>query len=351
MSGSSEILSLPGSVIETPARQGALSGMPEEGALPLVSFVVPVLNDEEGLDRCLTSILANDYPRELIEIVVADNGSTDGSVAVARRHGAVVLHLPGCSVAEMRNRAVARASGDAIAFVDSDHEIVGRWLSAGVSWLRRGPIGGVGAACHSPRITWVQRMYDGLRSHPAAAQETSWLGTGNLLVWKRAFDEAGGFEVDLITCEDVDLCRKLRERGYRLVNDPAMRSVHFGDARTLHELFKGELWRGRDNLKVSLRERPGLRELPGIAFPPVFLLSLTLLAVSIPLASLVGVTVLLPLAAAPVALSGLRAGAILKRIGSVAPLQAVQAFAVALVYDVARALALVVTQGHRRARS
>ena len=47
--------------------------------LPLVSFVIPVRNDATRLRRCLATVTANDYPRDLVEILVVDNESTDGS--------------------------------------------------------------------------------------------------------------------------------------------------------------------------------------------------------------------------------------------------------------------------------
>ena len=59
------------------------------------TFIIPVRNDARRLERCLASILVNDYPRELVQVVVADNGSSDESVEVARRIGADVLVLPG----------------------------------------------------------------------------------------------------------------------------------------------------------------------------------------------------------------------------------------------------------------
>jgi glycosyltransferase involved in cell wall biosynthesis len=70
-----------------------------QACLPTVSFVIPVLNDATGLARCLGSIKSNDYPGERLEVIVVDNGSTDGSDDVAVRAGATVLRLPGLSVA------------------------------------------------------------------------------------------------------------------------------------------------------------------------------------------------------------------------------------------------------------
>ena len=62
----------------------------------------------------------------------------------------------------------------------------------------------------------------------------------------------GGFDAQLTACEDVDLCNRLRQAGHRIVADPAMRNVHYGDPSTLTALFFGELWRGRDNLQRDL---------------------------------------------------------------------------------------------------
>ncbi|MEM7397047.1 MAG: glycosyltransferase, partial [Verrucomicrobiota bacterium] len=60
-------------------------------SVPFVSFVIPVLNAEKILARCLASIREQTYPAEAVEILVADGGSTDGSRAVAEAAGAIVL--------------------------------------------------------------------------------------------------------------------------------------------------------------------------------------------------------------------------------------------------------------------
>src|SRR6478735_2016835 len=101
-----------------------------------------------------------------------------------------------------------------------------------------------GAPYRSPaHATWVQLMYDAMREHPSEPATTRWLGSGNLVVRRAAFDAVGGFDSQLEACEDVDLCRKLRLRGGTLVSTPGMTSVHLGDPPTLGALFRGELWR------------------------------------------------------------------------------------------------------------
>src|SRR6188472_4268629 len=91
----------------------------ESAMLPLVSFVIPVKNDASRLRRCLSTVMANDYPRDLVEILVVDNESTDESGQVGIEAGATVLQSAARSVAELRNAAARRASGTILAFVDA----------------------------------------------------------------------------------------------------------------------------------------------------------------------------------------------------------------------------------------
>ena len=209
---------------------------------PLVSFVIPVKNDASRLRRCLATVTANDYPRDLLEILVVDNESTDGSGQVGIEAGATVLRSAARSVAELRNGAARQARGSILAFVDADHEIDRGWVRAAVDVLSADDIGATGAPCLTdPSPNWVQRQYDAMRSRLVHREEVLWLGSGNLAVKKRVFDSIGGFDASLTACEDVDLCNRLRQAGHRIVADPAMRNVHYGDPKTLKALFYGEL--------------------------------------------------------------------------------------------------------------
>ena len=160
-----------------------------------------------------------------------------------------------------------------------------------------------------------------------------------------AFRSVGGFDHLLEASEDVDLCVRLRTAGLRLLADPRLASVHHGDPATLRALFRSELWRGRDNLRVSLREPMTPRSIPSIAIPIVELICLA----AIPLAALlepsmmitVVVALLLPVLGRTVIMA--------KRARASGVLIHVRAFAVASTYDLSRALALLLRTPHRRA--
>ena len=182
---------------------------------PRISFVVPVRNEAARLDRCLKSIQGTVGAARHHELVVVDHGSTDASVEIARRHGATVILVPEpASVSELRNRGARSATGEILAFVDADNEIASGWTVAAIENLAQPAVAAVGALYLAPLDgTWVQRAYGHLRGRPHGQHDVEWLGSGNVAVWREAFDAVGGFDTSLETCEDVDFCQKLRAMG------------------------------------------------------------------------------------------------------------------------------------------
>jgi glycosyltransferase involved in cell wall biosynthesis len=317
-----------------------------------VSFIVPVRNDAERLARCLASIRANRYPADAIELLVADNGSTDESAAVARAAGARVLTLPRLRVGELRNRAAAMAQSEILAFVDADNEIVPEWISAAVSSLGEERVVAVGAPYSPPTPgTWVQRLYDRLRRHPQGREPVEWLGSGNLAVRREAFEAVGGFDTSLETCEDVDLCRKLTAAGGTLLADQRLRNVHYGDPSTLTHVFFGELWRGRDNVRVSLRAPRSWRTLASAAIPVAVLAAIVATVAGafagVLSASRIGMGLAALAALGLITLVGSRAA----RMTSGHTADWPGALAVAAAYELGRAFALTTRVPHARRRA
>lgn len=314
---------------------------------PIVSFIIPVRNDAVRLRGCVESIRAARTPGP-VEVIVGNNGSTDDPARAVAHLDATVLNLPVRRVSAVRNEAAARAAADLLAFVDADHLIGPEWITAALAATSAPDVVAAGADCHAPANgTWVQQMYDRLRRRTPTAQETDWLGSGNMVVRKAAFDAVGGFDMSLETCEDVDLCRRLRHAGGRIVATDAMYNVHLGDPPTLRALFFGELWRGRDNFKVSLRDRLTVRSALGLTVPLVYLVAMATLVFGIVAAPLGALAMALVLSG----LVLLRAARMLRRDRRITPRLLLQALAVAVTYDVARSFALVTRAGHGLRRS
>lgn len=312
-----------------------------------MSVVIPVLDAAAALARCLASIRAAAHGRA-VEVIVVDNGSRDGSAAVAEAAGAVVLREPGLRVGALRNAGVRAGAGPIVAFVDADHEIAGTWVAAALEAFGDPRVGAAGRLCDPPlEATGVQRAYGSLRRVPSEPVEVDWLGAGNLAVRREVFEQVGGFDEALEACEDVDLCRRITGRGWRLLSVPGMGSVHHGDPATLGALFRGELWRGRDNLRVSVRPPLTWRTVAGLLNPVVTLVLLAATAAALVAVPWAGGWPLLLAAAALGVPIALRTLLMLRRGGRSAAGTPVTSVGVAAAYEIARALALVVPGTHR----
>jgi hypothetical protein len=167
------------------------------------------------------------------------------------------------------------------------------------------------------------------------------------VVRRAAVEAVRGFDASLVTCEDVDFCQRLRAAGWQLIEAEDLLSVHHGDPATLGALFRGELWRGQDNLRVSLRAFGGFRDLPSIVFPIATLCGLVTMVAGLvawpfagPLPAALGLLLLILILA-------LRTAVLFRRTTArPALLRLVQAVLVAGTYDLARAAALVVHPPH-----
>ncbi len=185
---------------------------------PVVSVVVPVRNGLPWLDDQLHA-LALQQCEVPWEVVVADNGSSDGTVELvrgwARRHPRIRLVDASSRTgpAAARNCGVAQTDSPLLTFCDADDVVQPGWLSACVEALERAP-----AARGTFDFTLLN---NGHRSIPivAATSQLAFLPAAlgaNFCVRREAFDAVGGFAEDLDVGEDVDLSWRLQLQGYRL---------------------------------------------------------------------------------------------------------------------------------------
>jgi GT2 family glycosyltransferase len=237
---------------------------------PLVSFVIPVFNSEKDIERCLGSIQQLNIAPEISEVVILDNGSTDQTHRILKELEVAFHVMPNVTVSALRNRGAALAKGRYLAFVDSDVELSRDWLQNGLRVFD--DVAVVASGCF-PGVpgdaTWVQRTWDlhqRRRYDALTPRFTKWLSSMNLIVRRDAFLAVGGFNEELQTAEDVDLCYRLGQHGALLYN-PAMEAVHWGEARDLKIFWRKEVWRGLGNLHGVLSHGFRWDELPSLGYP------------------------------------------------------------------------------------
>lgn len=250
----------------------------------LISFIIPVLNGERDIERCLSSIQNQEFRSEAYEVLVLDNGSTDQTHQIIRKLGCKFQIIPKVGVSALRNLGAAVARGKYLAFVDADVEIAPHWLRHSLAAFEARDV--VASGCFPgipPESTWVQRTWDIHQRGDAKDRQlipVRWLPSMNLMVCREAFITVGGFNEDLETAEDVDLCYRLGNLG-PILNNPSMEAIHWGEAPDLKTFWRKEVWRGMGNLKGVFSH--GLRwdELPSLGYPLYMMACVVISTVSI----------------------------------------------------------------------
>lgn len=187
---------------------------------PLVSVIVPHFNDLAGLALCLDDLERQTWPRERIEIIVADNASPCGAEALQRviRGRARLVTVRERGAGPARNGGVAAAAGSVLAFTDSDCRPSPGWLAAGVEALSQFDFAGgrVRVLVEDPRHMTSAEAFEAVFAfdNEAYVRKKGFTGAGNLFCPKILFEAVGGFKVGL--SEDVEWSHRARAAGYRL---------------------------------------------------------------------------------------------------------------------------------------
>lgn len=228
---------------------------------PRVSVVVPHYNDPAGLALCLASLTAQTLPRDQFEIVVADNDSPIGAEAVERaiagRARMTVVTEKGAGPA--RNGGVAMATGEILAFIDSDCVAEPEWLVEGLRALADHDfVGGrVKVSAADPARPTPSEAFEAVFAFNFQdyIERKGFTGSGNMFVPRRIFDAVGGFRKGV--SEDIEWSHRARGMGYRLGYASAAVISHPG-RRTWRELVAKNR-RINQEMFLLARERRGGR--------------------------------------------------------------------------------------------
>ena len=195
-------------------------------AWPRVSVLVCAYNAADTLDDCLASLEALDYPA--FEIVVVNDGSTDGTSAIARRYRRVrVIDTPNGGLSVARNVALAHATGDIVAYTDADVRAHPQWLTYLVQpFLERDVAGAGGPNVVPPDDPWLAQCVarsPGAPTHVMLDDVIAEHVPGcNMAFRREALLALGGFN-PIFGCaaDDVDVCWRFQAVGAEIGFAPA----------------------------------------------------------------------------------------------------------------------------------
>lgn len=253
------------------------------------AIVILNWNGEKYLSRFLPALLQHTISDE-VTIYVADNGSTDGSLALLKTHFATVKRVvldKNYGFAGGYNRALAQIKADYYLLLNSDVEVTENWLNPLLKFMNSNADV---AACQPKILSFDVRNrfehagaaggfidflgYPFCRGRILAKTEEDhgqydtitdifWATGACLLIRASVFNECGGFDDEFFAhMEEIDLCWRLRSRGYRLVCIPESVVFHVGGG-TLHVEHPHKTYLNfRNNLLLLYKNLPQRKFLP-----------------------------------------------------------------------------------------
>jgi GT2 family glycosyltransferase len=229
--------------------------MVEQATLPAVSVVIPVLNGERFLGEQLAA-LSEQQVEGGFEVLVCDNGSTDGSVALARGFGDR-LRLRVVDASARRGQTYARnlgatlASAPSLVFLDQDDVVMPGYLDAMRAALTTNEIVASRVECERLNPGWVGKVRQVAQTVALPRDPRPWGYGCTLGVRKGLFERLGGFDIGFrVAAEDVDLCWRAAALGAEVAFVPeAILCYRFRDS--LRALFRDGRRYGLGGVAVS----------------------------------------------------------------------------------------------------
>jgi glycosyltransferase involved in cell wall biosynthesis len=180
-------------------------------ASPLVSVIIPVYNGEKYIGAALESVLAQDYPS--FEIIVVDDGSTDGSAEAVKSCGeARYLYQRNQGVAVARNTGITASRAEYVAFLDQDDLWAPEKLRIQMDYLEENPSVGYVLARQSIFIQPGMERPSWLREEHLLDSQAGYL-PGTLVARKALFGTIGCFDPKFETASDAEWFFRTKDLG------------------------------------------------------------------------------------------------------------------------------------------
>lgn len=229
--------------------------------LPSVSLIVAMRNESSHIHRCLGSVLAQEYPDDRLEIIVADGRSTDGSAEIVARllegrPSARLIDNERITQAAGWNLGIEQATGEIVGIVSGHVELAPDYVRSAVAALRRtgadmvgGPVRAIGEGSIGKAISLAMSSPFGVgnaRFRYATVEEPA--DTVFMGLCRRELYERLRFDEEMVRNQDDELSYRLLDEGGRIVCDPAIRSTYRSRATLrglAHQYFQYGYWKVR----------------------------------------------------------------------------------------------------------
>ncbi|ONF45445.1 hypothetical protein BTO32_03045 [Marinobacter lutaoensis] len=214
-----------------------------------LSFIIPALNEINHLPRTLDAIHKTMGDNTEYEVILSDNGSTDGTPEFAERAGCHVISDPLATISRLRNLAANSASGELLVFIDSDVSLAPEWLSnlKSISSEDSFFTSITGSKCLPPPNSSSFIIKNWFSLLPTSSH--NYINSGHLIVPKSLHEKIGGFCENLRTGEDYEYCQRAKKKGLKIQVRPELKAYHYGFPSRLYDFVEREAWHGRSDVE------------------------------------------------------------------------------------------------------
>lgn len=212
--------------------------------LPKVSIVIPCRNEEKFIGKCLNSILANDYPKDRLEILVVNGMSEDGTQTTVQSYAhnyafVKLLDNPKKITPAALNIGIANAKGEIIMRMDAHSTYSPNYISGLIGWLEKTQADNVGGVCITlPAMqTFMAEAITLALSHPfgvgnayfrIGVKEPRWVDTVPFGCYrKEVFERIGLFDEEMVRNQDDEFNLRLLKGGGRILLVPNIVSYYY----------------------------------------------------------------------------------------------------------------------------
>lgn len=248
-------------------------------ALPFVTIAMPCLNEEGYIEACLRSVAAQDYPRDRLEILVGDGGSTDRTREILARLSAedpriCMVDNPDRIQAAGMNHMIRQARGEVIVRMDVHCEYASDYVRKCIEALERTGADNVGGAQRSRAKTLFQRALCAALQSPLgvggakyrSADNEGYVDTVFLGAFRRrVFETAGMYDPRAITNEDAELNQRILAAGGKVFLSKDI-VVHYYPRSSYQALAKQYFKYGQGRARTLLKHHTFLSLRPAIPF-------------------------------------------------------------------------------------
>ena len=261
----------------------------EDYMLPLVSFIIPTYNAEKHINKCLLSIEKQTYPKERIEILVIDGGSSDRTLDITKRFSVKIIENVARIAEVAKSLGIQAAQGKYVAIFDADNEIVqDEWLERMILPLETdASIIGMDATYLVKRNDYIVNRYctllrleDPLVRYMANLADNSVVeeklghslykikdkrfpifGSGGFIWRREILDEIG---IYIPRFDEAEFCIKVIEKGHTRIGFIKAMGIYHHHTENIAQFFGKRIRRGKEFIFRSLMTKDPKKKVSGV---------------------------------------------------------------------------------------